>query len=82
MIFEQPDVPGESEPELNSLSLNRTVEDKATFRSETEFHPLNTPDSSIKLFAQSTVSSNKEIYLKWRRYKAQSLLGRRKSLII
>lgn len=31
MIFEQPDITGESETELSSVILNRTVKDKVAF---------------------------------------------------
>ena len=41
MIFQQPDATGESETELNSVILNRTVEDKVTFQLETDSHHLN-----------------------------------------
>ena len=56
MIFEQPDVNGESETELSSVILNRTVENKVTF--QTESHPLNVSDSSYELSVQSTVTVN------------------------
>ena len=49
MIFEKADVIGESETELSSVILNRTVEDKVTFQSETESHPLNVSDISYEL---------------------------------
>ena len=32
MIFEQPNIPRKSETGLSSVSLNRTVEDQATFQ--------------------------------------------------
>ena len=35
LIFEQPDITGESETDLSSVILNRTVKDKVTFQSET-----------------------------------------------
>ena len=35
LIFEQPDITGESETDLSSVILNRTVKDKFTFQSET-----------------------------------------------
>ena len=55
MIFEQPDVTGESETELSSVSLNKIFEDKVTFQSETELHLLNVLNSSYGLSVQSTV---------------------------
>ena len=41
IIIEQPNITREGEAELSSISLNITVEDKFTFQSETESHPLN-----------------------------------------
>ena len=35
LVFEQPDIIGESETDLSSVILNRTVKDKVTFQSET-----------------------------------------------
>ena len=35
LIFEQPDITRESETDLSSVILNRTVKDKVTFQSET-----------------------------------------------
>ena len=35
LIFEQPDITGESETDLSSVILNRTVKGKVTFQSET-----------------------------------------------
>ena len=46
IILEQPNIIREGETELSSISLNITVEDKFTFQSETESHPLNEPNSS------------------------------------
>ena len=41
IILEQPNIIRKGETELSSISLNITVEDKFTFQSETESHPLN-----------------------------------------
>ena len=46
IILEQPNIIREGETELSSISLNITVEDKFTFQSETESHPLNESNSS------------------------------------
>ena len=61
MIFQQPDATGESETELNSVILNRTVEDKVTFQLETDSHHLNEWDVPYELSVQSTVKVNTEI---------------------
>ena len=61
MIFQQTDATGESETELNSVILNRTVEDKVTFQLETDSHHLNEWDVPYELSVQSTVKVNTEI---------------------